>query len=408
MSDKRFDVDATPNIDEIDRTAADRPNRIPSLKTVEWDNKKMIGAGALGAGGLFLILMLATGGIGGSNEVALTKPKPPAVDQAPYDPNTVIAPTLASAPRDPNAPVQLTGEQVPAIGPDGQPITPVGPDGRSAANGQQTREQTAAEKRRAEALALQDSARRSTLVAYNGSAAGFGNRSGFAGQNGADDDQYGADRGSAGGSQQTKLDELKRTSAIGRATARLIGDRNYLVTAGAIIPCTLQTAMDSSVPGYATCIIPRDIYSDNGRVVLMEKGTRVFGEYQGGLQRGQYRLFAMWTRAVTPRGVAIDIGSPASDGLGRAGMTGKINRFFWERFGGALLFSVLESGGQVAASAVGPNGTNITRVPSDSTSQILQDTQQIRPVVRINQGAEMAITVAKDFDFSQVYGLNLK
>src|SRR3546814_20622237 len=114
----------------------------------------------------------------------------------------------------------------------------------------------------------------------------------------------------------------------------MIGDRNYLVTAGAILPCTLQTAMDSTVPGYATCIIPRDVYSDNGRVVLLEKGTRVFGEYQGGLQRGQNRLFAMWTRAVTPRGVAIDLGSPASDPLGRAGVTGKIARRAAERRGG--------------------------------------------------------------------------
>src|SRR3546814_5461885 len=81
---------------------------------------------------------------------------------------------------------------------------------------------------------------------------------------------------------RTNLDNLKQTSAIGTATARMIGDRNYLVTAGAILPCTLQTAMDSTVPGYATCIIPRDVYSDNGRVVLLEKGTRVFGEYQGG------------------------------------------------------------------------------------------------------------------------------
>ncbi|MDX3911878.1 MAG: TrbI/VirB10 family protein, partial [Sphingobium sp.] len=140
----------------------------------------------------------------------------------------------------------------------------------------------------------------------------------------------------------TNLDTLKQTSAIGTASARMIGDRNYLVTAGAIIPCTLQTAMDSSVPGYTTCIIPRDVYSDNGRVVLLEKGTRVFGEYQGGLQRGQNRLFAMWTRAVTPRGVAIDIASPASDPLGRGGITGKIDRFFWQRFGAAMLFSVLD------------------------------------------------------------------
>jgi type IV secretion system protein VirB10 len=252
---------------------------------------------------------------------------------------------------------------------------------------------------------LQDAARRSTLVAYGGD----NNALGMARPaNAGDADESGGGSSTPAQAGSTRLDELKRTSAIGRATARMVGDRNYLITAGAIIPCTLQTAMDSSVPGYATCIIPRDVYSDNGRVVLMEKGTRVFGEYQGGLNRGQYRLFAMWTRAVTPRGVAIDIGSPASDQLGRAGITGKVNRFFWERFGGALLFSVLESGGQVAASAVGPDGTNITRVPSDSTSQILSDTQQIRPVVRINQGAEMGITVAKDFDFSSVYGLGLK
>ncbi|WP_019054151.1 type IV secretion system protein VirB10 [Sphingobium xenophagum] len=394
--DKRFDVDATPNMDEIDRAqpAADRPNRIPSLSNFQWDTKRMIVAGAVGGALLFTVLTVAAG-VGGSDDAPVAPPRPAAVE-VPYDPKTVIAPTLGTAPTDPNAPVQLTGEQVPPIGPGGAP----GPATGQGAG----REQTAAERRRDQAIALQDAARRSTLVAFGGDNNGVG----MARPANADD--AGKDGGSAAPAQAsaTRLDELKRTSAIGRATARMIGDRNYLITAGAIIPCTLQTAMDSSVPGYATCIIPRDVYSDNGRVVLMEKGTRVFGEYQGGLQRGQYRLFAMWTRAVTPRGVAIDIGSPASDQLGRSGITGKVNRFFWERFGTALLFSVLESAGQVGASAVGPEGTNITRVPSDSTSQILSDTQQIRPVVRVNQGAEMGITVAKDFDFSSVYGLGLK
>src|SRR3546814_2083981 len=56
-----------------------------------------------------------------------------------------------------------------------------------------------------------------------------------------------------------------------------------------------------------------------------------------GVQRGKYRLFAVWNRAVTPRGVAIDVGSPASDALGRSGMAGGVKNFFWERFGAALL-----------------------------------------------------------------------
>lgn len=398
MSDKRFDVDATPDVGEIDRTpAADRPNRIPSLNAVQWDNKKVVGGAAVAGAAVFAILTLVTGS--GNQQAIQPKKAPPAVE-APYDPNSVIAPTLATAPRDPNAPVQLTGEQVPAIGPDGQPITPYPAGG--AGNAQQNRQVSEAERRANDARALRDTARRSTLVAYNGDQ-GLGRGLGGSGAAGATQGD-----GGNGAQKTTALDTLKQTSAIGTATARMIGDRNYLVTAGAIIPCTLQTAMDSSVPGYTVCIIPRDVYSDNGRVVLLEKGTRVFGEYQGGLQRGQNRLFAMWTRAVTPRGVAIDINSPASDPLGRAGITGKIDRFFWQRFGAALLFSVLDAGGQIAGQSVSPQGSTVFQTPGDTTSQVLQDTQQIRPIVRVNQGTELAITVAKDFDFAQVYGLGLK
>ena len=402
MSDKRFDVDATPETGEIDRTpAADRPNRIPSLNAAQWDNKKVLVGAALAGGVVFAALTVVTGT--GSNKALEVKKAPPAVE-APYDPKSVIAPTLATAPRDPNAPVQLAGTQVPVIGPDGQPITPYPSSGASR---QQTREQSEAERRANEARQLSDNARRSTLIAYNSNQGGQGGGRPL----GDRTDSTGAETvqdGSATPAPRTSLDTLKQTSTIGTATAHMIGSRNYLVTAGAIIPCVLQTAMDSTVPGYTTCIVPRDIYSDNGRVVLLEKGTRVFGEYQGGLQSGQGRLFAMWTRAVTPRGVAIDIGSPASDPLGRAGVTGKIDRFFWQRFGAALLFSVLDAGGQIAGQAVSPQGSTVFRTPGDTTSSVLSDTQQIRPIVRVNQGTEMAITVANDFDFSQVYGLGLK
>ena len=393
MNDRRFEVDATPDINEIDREApaTDRPNRIPSLKSFQWDTKKMIVAGALGGSLLFAVLTVAAG-VGGNDKMPQIKPKPPAPDVA-YDPETVIAPTLQNAPHDPNAPVQLTGEQVPPIG--GARLG----EGHAQPNGV-----TAAERRASEAQELRDSARRSTLIAYNGTS-GQHLASRFAGL-GGDMPQQTEPQGAS--SNATPLDALKRTSAVGRTSARMIGDRNYLVTAGSSIPCTLQTAMDSSVPGYATCIVPRDIYSDNGRVVLMEKGTKVFGEYQGGLNRGQYRLFAMWSRAVTPRGVSIDIASPASDSLGRAGIGGKVDRFFWDRFGTALLFSILDDASTVASTAVGRSGRNVTQVPSDSASTILQDTQQIKPVLRVAQGTDLSITVAQDFDFSAVYGLALR
>lgn len=111
---------------------------------------------------------------------------------------------------------------------------------------------------------------------------------------------------------------------------------------GTSIPCILETALNSDQPGFASCIINRDILSDNGRVVLLDKGTQVVGEYRGGIKQGQSRLFVLWTRAKTPTGVIIPLASPATDTLGRAGFDGNINTHWWERFGSSLLLTVID------------------------------------------------------------------
>jgi type IV secretion system protein VirB10 len=201
----------------------------------------------------------------------------------------------------------------------------------------------------------------------------------------------------------TELDNLRRGSAIGRASAHPVGDRNFLILAGATIPCTLQTALDTTTAGYVTCLIGRDVYSDNGAVVLLEKGTRVLGEYRTGLRQGQNRIFVLWTRAVTPNGVAIALASPASDALGRAGFGGRIDTHFWDRFGAALLLSIV---GDATTELVdrGADGATV-RLPSDAAAIAVQQGAQIAPTLRLAQGAEVAIQVAQDFDFAGVYAL---
>lgn len=381
-------VDQTPDPDEIDRTpAAERGSKMPSMPGTTMDPKKMIGFAAAAGAVMFTVLALGTG-LTGNTTLPPVKPKP-ALEPAQYDPATVIAPTLAGAATDPNAPIPPNGPQVPAIGQQALP-----PQGSPPATGQ-PRQQSPAE-------ALREAARRSSLIAYGGER-----------ESGIVNTRYGEaggaiSAGDASARQPTNLDTLRRASVIGQAQARTLPDRNLLITAGSFIPCVLQTAMDSSQPGYVSCILPRNVYSDNGRVVLMEKGTKIFGEYQGGLNRGQYRLFVLWTRAVTPRGIAIDVGSPATDALGRGGVDGRVNNFFWQRFGTALLFSLVEDAATVGAEAVGNNGSNTTRVPSDAASTVLQQNAEIKPVLRKNQGEDVGITVAQDFDFSTVYGLSLK
>lgn len=382
----QFTVDHMPNPDEIERMpATERGNKMPPISGAAMDPKKIIGLAAAAGAIMFTVLALGSG-LADNSTLPPAKPKA-ALEPAQYDPKTVMAPTLATAATDPDAPIPLTANQVPAIQGQAEPI----------ANPQQPREVSPAQ-------VLREAERRSQLIAYGGE------RNSRAGETEElRDESSGTDTHSQGTRQEpNNLETLRRASTIGQVPARGLPDRNFLMTAGTFIPCVLQTAMDSSQPGFVTCIVPRNIYSENGRVVLMEKGTKVFGEYQGGLNRGQYRLFVLWNRAVTPRGIAIDVASPATDALGRSGADGRVNSFFWQRFGTALLFSLVEDAATVGVQAVGNQGANTTRVPSDAASTILQQNADIKPVLRKNQGEDVGITVAQDFDFSRVYGLALK
>jgi type IV secretion system protein VirB10 len=388
--------DAVPNDEEVvvERGGA-ATTGIPGITANK--NRLFVGGSLIAAAAVFGIAA-ATGMLSsnaGKEEVAV-----PATETAyRVKDDGVVAPQLADAGTDPNAPVALTPDQVPAI--DGT----VTPDGQTAQSGPSSQSAP----RKSEAQVLREAARRSTLVAYGGSS-GMSDGTTSAGQ-GSLADQV---PGTGAPAQPTTLDRLRQTSKIARVSASSVGNRDLAILAGAVLPCVLQTAMDSSQPGYATCVLPRDVYSDNGRVILMEKGTRVLGEYQGGIEQGRYRLFVVWNRAITPRGVAVALGSPASDPLGRSGLPGGVQSFFWQRFGAALLFSVVDAagqiGGQAASDAIGSNNgvTNITRTPSQASQTIVADSQQIRPVLRKNQGEDVSIFVAQDFDFSGVYDLRLK
>lgn len=306
---------------------------------------------------------------------------------------------LGAGGSDPNAPVLNPAAGVP--GPDGQIVPAMQPGAAPGPTGG-----TGARPN------LADQARRSTLIAYGGrDLGGEASQGPAAAPSGAQPTENSGTPGRAEGGAPNALDLLRQSSAVGEARASMLPNRNFLITAGTLIPCTLQTAVNSAQPGYTSCLIPRDVYSENGRVVLMEKGTRVLGEYRGGIQQGQNRLFVLWTRAVTPQGVRIDLASPGSDALGRAGLAGAVDSFFWARFGGALLLSLVDDAAYIAGQAVSSgngNFNNVTRAPSEGAAIALQNNINIRPVLKKNQGEEVGIFVAKDFNFADVYNLELR
>lgn len=345
-------------------------------------------AGRLGSGraGKAVILAALVAGCGvfvaatwrGDRPKADSAPQQPARQVVPFEPlRASTAPTLAAPGSDaPTLGASPGGPQVPALQP--------GAAGTAAAD--------PAAQRRADLAAI----RGAPLLAYN--------RGG--GPSAALDTAALPTLQAVAAEGQTELDQLRRGSAIGQARAARLPDRNFLIVAGTSIPCILQTAMDTATPGYVSCIIPREVLSDNGAVVLMEKGAKVLGEYRSGMRQGQNRLFVLWTRAVTPAGVAISLASPATDPLGRAGFDGDIDSHFWQRFGGALLLSIVDDGAYAVAG--GDTGSGTARIPSDAAGIALQNSINIPPSLRKAQGSEVSIFVAQDFDFSTVYGLKAR
>jgi type IV secretion system protein VirB10 len=142
--------------------------------------------------------------------------------------------------------------------------------------------------------------------------------------------------------------------------------------------------------------------------VLLERGTKLIGETRGQVSQGAARIFVLWTEARTPTGVIVPLDSPGADELGRSGLPGEVNRHFWQRFGAAMLVSVVDGAVQAAAQSSRSGGGNVVVSPSasqDVLTEILRNTINIAPTVVIRNGDRIQVLVARDLDFRSVYEL---
>ena len=212
----------------------------------------------------------------------------------------------------------------------------------------------------------------------------------------------GAQRGS--GAQPSDASGASATNArqTDRVRAALLANRSTTVAQGTLIRAVLETALDSTHPGFARALVTRDIYGFDGTRVLIPRGSRLIGEYGAEINPGQNRALIEWIRLIRPDGATISIGSPSADTLGRGGIKADVNSHFLERFGGAILQSVLDIGVNVAAREAG--GTVIYSLPGSTVNGIGQAVQprQVTPTLKVKAGTSVSVFVARDLDFSQV------
>jgi len=191
---------------------------------------------------------------------------------------------------------------------------------------------------------------------------------------------------------------------------------SLLLAKGSYIGCSLNTRFISDIKGGLSCTISNDVYSSDGKVLLLEKGSKMFGTYKSGqMNDGLNRIFAIWQEIRTPNNLIIPIYSGASDELGGAGLEGEVDHKWFLRFGSAVLLSAIDDIFNVLAYNLNGKKSNednsidytenTRENAKDMASVVLEQFIKIKPTLYKNHGDLVGVYVNRDIDFSSVYNL---
>ena len=160
-----------------------------------------------------------------------------------------------------------------------------------------------------------------------------------------------------------------------------------------------------------SAILANDIYSMDGSILLLEKGSKITGQYTSQIKEGAERLMVIWDRIRTPNGIIIDLNSFGTDSLGGSGLNGYVNHQYGKRFGGAILLSILDDSLAMASKQENNITNNIQNTQQQGRNiaeQALNNSINIAPLLYKNQGEYINIFIARDLDFSSVYKLKIR
>ncbi|MBV8503277.1 MAG: type IV secretion system protein VirB10 [Paucibacter sp.] len=202
-------------------------------------------------------------------------------------------------------------------------------------------------------------------------------------------------------------------SSTPTVSAAMLGHRSLTLPKGTAFTCALKTKIITASAGLVGCEVQRNLYSDDGRVLLVERGAHLDGEYRvTSLRPGSVRIPVLWTRMRTPSGVTADLASPGTGQLGESGIDGDVDKRWTERIGAALMLSLIDDSVKlVIQNQANERQADTIVLPSTTANasklaeKVLDSTINIPPLIYQNQGGIVGIYVARDIDFSTVYEL---
>lgn len=199
-------------------------------------------------------------------------------------------------------------------------------------------------------------------------------------------------------------------------SARALRNPDTLLVRGTLLRCVLETRIISEADGFTSCILTEPVYSINGRRMLLDRGSKIYGTYKA-RPKGN-RIEVLWDRITTPNGYDVSMASPGVDPLGSAGYPGQLDAHWGSRITSALMISLLSDAFKYAAAKNGPESSTVTQGvvvtnPYESNTantidrlanQAAEEGMAHAPTVTINQGSLVSVYVARDVDFTEVVG----
>lgn len=212
--------------------------------------------------------------------------------------------------------------------------------------------------------------------------------------------------------------QISGATTLGTMHATVLRHPDFTITAGSHIPCLPVEAMNSAGGGaFISCRVPEWVRGTTMRRGLLPPGTLISGQIRNGMAQGQTRLGVLYTRIETAGDhFVVNFSAPGADAIGRGGVEGDLNTFFWDKVGEVALYALIDaaqnaiSGGAQAAIAGalsrGNNGgsTSLTNLNFNGGGQSLAQTALAGranrpPELERNQAAPIQISVGQDLDF---------
>lgn len=202
---------------------------------------------------------------------------------------------------------------------------------------------------------------------------------------------------------QARKTAFARTSRTDTVNPNRIEDpvSPFQLMAGALIPASLITGINSDLPGTVIAQVTQNVYDTvRGQHLLIPQGSRLMGRYQSEISFGQDRALVVWDRILMPDGSSVSISEPGSDVSGYAGLKDQTDAHWDKVFAAAGLATLLGIGAELGPGEEGDIERAVRRGAAETINEAGQRAVDrglgVQPSITVRPGWPVRVIVTRD------------